>query len=404
MHRRHLLHACAALPLAVSSTRLWASRAAGGRLLVVFLRGGYDALTLLVPRRGLYAEVRPSLAVPLAAEGSPGAVPLDADWALHPAVEASLLPLVQAGQLAFVPFAGTDDLSRSHFETQDSIELGQPLQGPRDLRSGFLNRLAEVLGHRGAIAFNERVPLALQGTQPAQNLALRRMPKGGTLPLQAEIDAMYQGTVWEKRLAEAHALRQQAARTMARGPTEGDIESLMASRDAMSANGFEGEAARIGRLMRQGHDLGFVDVGGWDTHVGQGGLAGPLPTRLGELGRGLAAFGTALGPAEWQRTVVVVVSEFGRTVRENGGKGTDHGHGSVYLVLGGGLAAGVRARPVVGEQVPVEARTLHQDRDLPVLNDYRGLLGGVMARLYGLGPQPLERVFPGARPVDLGLL
>ncbi len=144
--------------------------------------------------------------------------------------------------------------------------------------------------------------------------------------------------------------------------------------------------------------LGFVDVGGWDTHVGQGGATGALANRLGELGRGLAALADEMGPA-WQRTVVVVLSEFGRTFRENGNRGTDHGHGTVYWVLGGA----VRGGKVLGEQQAVSAASLHQGRDYPVLNDYRAVLGGLFQRMWGLPPQALARVFPDAPVHDLGL-
>jgi uncharacterized protein (DUF1501 family) len=145
--------------------------------------------------------------------------------------------------------------------------------------------------------------------------------------------------------------------------------------------------------------LGFIDVGGWDTHVGQGGATGQLANRLGELGRGLALFAEAMGP-QWRHTVVVVVSEFGRTFRENGSRGTDHGHGSAYWVLGGG----VRGGRITGEQVELKAATLHQSRDWPVLNEYRALLGSLFKRMYGLDDTQLAQVFPGASPRDLGLV
>jgi uncharacterized protein (DUF1501 family) len=171
-------------------------------------------------------------------------------------------------------------------------------------------------------------------------------------------------------------------------------------RGAITAKGFEGEARRISRVMRDRYALGFVDIGGWDTHVGEGGATGYLASRLEELGRGLAAFADGLGRDEWKRTVVVVISEFGRTVRENGGRGTDHGHGSTYWVLGGGL----RPQAVAGEQVAVDAANLFQNRDLPVLNEYRAVLGGLLARQFGLSTKALESVFPGAKPRDLGLV
>jgi uncharacterized protein (DUF1501 family) len=145
--------------------------------------------------------------------------------------------------------------------------------------------------------------------------------------------------------------------------------------------------------------VGFVDVGGWDTHVGEGGSTGYLATRLEELGRGLAAFADEMGPA-WNSTVVIVISEFGRTFRENGNRGTDHGHGSVYWVLGGGIRGG----RVAGEQLRIERRTLFQDRDYPVLNDYRSVIGGIVARLFGLGVDRMNAIFPGMTPKDLEIV
>jgi len=151
--------------------------------------------------------------------------------------------------------------------------------------------------------------------------------------------------------------------------------------------------------MRGGYRLGFVDVGGWDTHVGEGGAQGYLATRLDELGRGLAALAAAMGDA-WRDTVVLVVSEFGRTFRENGNRGTDHGHGTVYWALGGGLRGG----RVAGEQLRVARDTLFQNRDYPVLNEYRALLGGLFGRVYGLDGEALARIFPGTAPQDFALV
>jgi len=172
-----------------------------------------------------------------------------------------------------------------------------------------------------------------------------------------------------------------------------------ASRNAITTRGFELEARRIARLMRDKFALGFVDVGGWDTHVGQGGATGYLAGRLDELGRGLGAFAEELG-TQWANTTVVVISEFGRTFRENGNRGTDHGHGSVYWVLGGG----VRGGRIAGEQAKVDAASLFQNRDFPVLNEYRQVLGGLFARLYGLDAAQIEAVFPGTRARDLMLV
>jgi len=137
--------------------------------------------------------------------------------------------------------------------------------------------------------------------------------------------------------------------------------------------------------------VGFVDVGGWDTHVHQGAAHGALSDRLRGLGEGLSGFAQEMGP-EWRDCVVVVVSEFGRTFRENGDKGTDHGHGSVMWVLGGRIAGG----SVSGEQTDASRYNLFQNRDYPVLNEYRSVLGFIFARLYGLGTDDLSYIFPGA--------
>ncbi len=151
--------------------------------------------------------------------------------------------------------------------------------------------------------------------------------------------------------------------------------------------------------MRDTFNLGFVDVGGWDTHVNQGGAKGYLADRLGELGRGIAGFAEEIGPG-WSDTVVVVVSEFGRTFRENGSRGTDHGHGSTYWVLGGGIRGG----RIAGPQVRADEAHLFQNRDWPVLTDYRSLLSGLLGRLYGLDQNALKRIFPGNDPANLALI
>jgi uncharacterized protein (DUF1501 family) len=398
MQRRHLLQQALALATLSTSTRLLAAAPAGApRLLLVFLRGGYDAASLLVPTSSsFYREVRPNIAVA-------GALPLDADWGLHPVLANSVMPLVNKRQAAFVPFAGTDDLTRSHFETQDSIELGQPLQGRRDFGSGFLNRLAGVLqgGGRDAIAFTDQLPLSFRGEMGVANLSLKATPQKPDERLRASLLAMYRDHPLQARVAESFDVRDEAARQVAMPASSamaGEMEA--ANRNAINAKGFELEARRIARLMRERYALGFVDVGGWDTHVGQGAATGYLAARLEELGRGLAGFADELGEAAWRNTVVVVISEFGRTMRENGNRGTDHGHGSVHWVLGGALAAG----PVVGERQIVSATTLNQNRDLPVLNEYRAWIGGLLARQFALSPAQLDRVFPGAVPRELGLV
>ena len=411
MLRRRFVQSTLAAATLGRSAGLIAAPAGTPRLLLVFLRGGYDAASLLVPTSSFYREVRPNIAIA-------SALPLNADWGLHPALASSVMPLVAKRQACFVPFAGTDDLTRSHFETQDSIELGQPLIGQRNFGSGFLNRLAGVLKgdalKNDAIAFTDQLPLALRGDVNVANLSLKNDPKRADERLRPALMAMYAGHPLQGRVAESFEVRDEAARdiampassaaapasgAMASGPV-GEMEA--ANRNAINAKGFELEARRIARLMRERYALGFVDVGGWDTHVGQGAATGYLASRFEELGRGLAGFADELGEAAWRNTVVVVLSEFGRTMRENGNRGTDHGHGSVHWVLGGGLAAA--SGPVAGEQQAVVAKTLFQNRDWPVLNEYRSVLSGLLARQFALSPAQIETVFPGARPRDLGLV
>ena len=400
---RRSIAAGAVLPLATGSATLFAAPAAPARVLVVFLRGGYDAASLLVPTSSsFYYEQRPNIAVARPGSAADAALPLDTDWGLNPALRDSVLPLFEKKEAAFIPFTGTDDTSRSHFETQDSIELGQALQGRRDFQSGFMNRLAGVLGassgsgsggSAAAIAFTDQLPLVFRGSLQVPNLALGSLGRPGIDARQSEIiTAMYRGSRFAGAVSEGFQVRTDATQALAG-------EMVEANRNAITAKGFEGEARRIGRLMRERYRLGFIDVGGWDTHVGQGNGTGYLANRLGELGKGLAAFAEESGDA-WRSTVVIVVSEFGRTFKENGNRGTDHGHGSVYWALGGA----VRGGRVAGEQVAVAPNTLFQHRDYPVLNEYRAVLGGVFARLYGLSPAQVQTVFPGSAPTDLALV
>ncbi|QYE36601.1 DUF1501 domain-containing protein [Polymorphobacter sp. PAMC 29334] len=400
MDRRSLLKfAAAGLPLAFSG-KLFAAPAAGGtRLLVVFLRGAYDAANVTIPLGDFYTRSRPTIGIAHPDPANPlAALPLDANWGLHPALKDSLYPLWAKRQIAFVPFAGTDDMTRSHFETQDTIELGQPIGASRNYASGFMARLAATLSAGTAapspIAFTDQVPLSFRGDTPIPNIALGGVGKPGIDDRQAKlISAMYAADPMGKSVSQGFTIRNEVYQSLAG-------QEVAANRGAVSPKGFELSARRMGRLMATDFNLGFVDVGGWDTHVNQGGATGYLAGRLTELGTGLAGFVEEIGPAAWSNTVVVVVSEFGRTFHENGDKGTDHGHGSSYWVMGGGVKGGRMAGP----QVALTEASLNQARDLPVLTDYRALMGGLFARMYGLRSDRLGSVFPGAAASELGLV
>jgi len=393
MNRRQLLTLGAVLPVASVCGRLYALPNAPGKLLVLFLRGGYDATSLLVPiSTDFYYEVRPNIAIGRRGSDPNATLPVDASWGLHPSLRETIYPLFMQRQVAFVPFCGTDDVSRSHFETQDSIEMGQPLAGSRDFQSGFLNRLVSVLNGRQPIAFTDQLPI-IRGEKDVPNMALRSLGKPGLDGRQsAIIGGMYQRTALAPVVNEGFGLRDEVMQVMA-------PEMEAANRGAITTKGFELEAQRVAKLMADKFDIGFVDVGGWDTHVGQGAATGYLAGRFDELGRALSAFAREMGP-RWSNTVVVVISEFGRTFRENGNRGTDHGHGSVYWILGGAIHGG----RVAGDQVSLSPATLFQNRDYPVLNDYRAVFAGLFIRMYGLDTARLSKVFPNARAKDIDLI
>jgi len=396
MHRRDLLKLAAAAAPIVVAGRVWAAPAAKSRLLVVFLRGAYDAANVVIPiSSDFYYQARPTLRIAKPDPADPNsALPLDSNYGLHPALKDSIYPLWLKQQVAFVPFAGTDDMTRSHFETQDTIELGQPLQGARNYNSGFMSRLYGQLAGSQPISFTDQLPLSFRGGQPIPNVGIGGVGKPGVDDRQARlIEQMYQGQALAGSVAQGFQVRDEVYRTLS-------SEMTAANRGAASPKGFELSARRIGQLMKTDYNLGFVDVGGWDTHVNEGAATGYLAGRLGELGRGLAGFVDEIGPEAWNDTVVVVISEFGRTFRENGDKGTDHGHGSVYWVMGGQ----VRGGRLAGEQVQVTEASLNQARDYPVLTDYRALLGGLFQRTYGLAPARLQQVFPEVAPKDLQIV
>jgi uncharacterized protein (DUF1501 family) len=397
MERRDFLQMMAlAAPALTVSGRLFAAPPGSPRFLLVFLRGGYDCANVVIPySSSYYYESRPNIAVaePTGPDATDGAVALDADWALTPVLRTSIAPLYKSRQALFIPFAGTDDLSRSHFETQDSIELGQPLQGSHDLRSGFLSRLAGVLKGADPIAFTDSLPMCFRGDTDIPNISLKGVGKPVFDTRQASIlSDMYSDHPLQSKVVDGLELRQEVGRAL-------EMEMKEASRDAISPKGFELEARRIGRLMRDQYRIGFVDVGGWDTHVNEGAGQGALANNVESLGRGLAALSQELG-GEWRNTVVAVVSEFGRTFRENGNKGTDHGHGSVHWLLGGSINGG----RIAGEQTRVAKASLFQDRDYPVLNEYRAVLGGLFGTLWGLSADQVQRVFPGSTSVNLQLV
>jgi len=379
------------LPLC-SGWALASEQATQQRLVVVFLRGAVDGLSVVVPwADSNYYAARDSIALPKA--GSDGGVlDLDGYFGLHPAL-AGVLPLWQAGQLAFVQASGSPDPSRSHFDAQDFMESGTP--GDKNTVDGWLNRLlARLPGPHSptqGLSVGDTLPRIFQGPQTVATMAYG---KGAAKPMAVDrpkigdaFDRLYSGDdALGKAYREGRAAHAEIMASM------DDSEQAMANNGAPDAKGFVLDAGNLGQLLRRDPriQVAFTAAGGWDTHVGQGSSKGQLADRLQALGDGLAALAGGLG-SDWQNTAVVVMSEFGRTVHENGNKGTDHGHGNVMWVLGGG----VRGGKVYGDWPGLDAGALYEGRDLAVTTDFRQVLASVLGPHFGLHDRDLRQLFPG---------
>jgi uncharacterized protein (DUF1501 family) len=259
-------------------------------------------------------------------------------FSVHPSCK-DLADLFASRELLFCPSAGTTDASRSHFQAQDLFEIGS---GAAKGESGFMARLATMLGaerpSNGAISFTREIPLAFQGADNPPDVA----PLSGSglkLPAGKVLDA----------IRKAHAGLKTGEAIDQAISTQGEIDAAIdregAARGALSANGFPKIAAHLGRILKANSRLAvsFVDLGGFDTHAGE---EATLSRALQNLSGGLSALKESLGTDEWGRTRVVVMSEFGRTVRENGTKGTDHGHGGLFLLASGSIGGGRMARGI----------------------------------------------------------
>jgi uncharacterized protein (DUF1501 family) len=401
VHRRDFIRGAAAAPLCFGPDA-WAavSDESPKRLIVILLRGAVDGLNVVIPYAdGAYYQERQSIAI--APPGKPdGALALDGHFGLHPAL-ASLMPLWTERRLAFVHAAGSPDPTRSHFDAQLYIENGTP--GQDTTRDGWMNRLLLALpGPRGAtdaISIGPTVPRILAGKAPVATLPLG--PNGARpLPIdQPEVasafDRLYSGNDnLARSYREGRTARAELVSALSR-------ERQIADNGAPPPTGFPGQAARLALLIRRhpGVRVAAVGLGGWDTHINQGNYNGQLADHLRPLGEGLAALARGSGEA-WQDTVVLVLSEFGRTFRENGNRGTDHGHGNVICVLGGAVNGG----RVYGDWPGLAPAQLYQRRDLAVTTDFRTVLAAILERHMRLADRQLEAVLPGAPPVPQELV
>ena len=362
------------------------------RLVVLFQRGAADGLNIVVPfAEPNYYRIRPTIAIPQPRQGAENAaLDLDGFFGLHPSL-APLLPLFQKQQLAIVHAAGSPDTTRSHFDAQDYMESGTP--GMKATDDGWLNRTLQNSPEANAspfraVAMGANLPLTLRGEAPAialpdikQFRVFAQSPavEGGFEALYAQtVDQALRGTGTET--FEAIDMLRKA-----------DPSRLQPENGAMYPTG------RVGQTMQQvaqlykadiGLEVTFVDTGGWDNHVNEGGAQGQLSNLLRELGQSMAAFSQDMGD-RMEDVVVVTMSEFGRTAHENGNRGTDHGHANCMFVMGGAVKGG----KVYGRWPGLGPEQLNEGRDLTLTTDFRSVLGEVISQ--HLGAQQLNAVFPG---------
>jgi uncharacterized protein (DUF1501 family) len=398
--RRVFLKGSALAIFGVGSIPSWLSRSvyaadAGKRrkkiMVAIFQRGAVDGLNMVVPfGEQRYYDLRPSIAIPRP-NGSPtSAVDLDGFFGLHPSL-APLKPLYDAQHLAIVDAVGSPDPTRSHFDAQDYMESGTP--GRKATVDGWLNRaLVKANGPVSpvrALSLGSTLPRTLRGRNDAvamNNLGdfqVRDAKSSATFESMYDnsLDTVLHGTGKETFSA---VKIMQAVQKQSYTPANG----------AKYPNGRFGQSLlQIARLIKAdvGLEVAFADIGGWDTHVNEVGAQpalGQLANNLSDFGQALAAFYQDLGDLMADVTVVTM-SEFGRTARENGNRGTDHGHANAMFVMGGD----VRGGKVYGDWPGLAEEQLYENRDLNLTTDFRDVLGEVVAK--HLGNPNLSTVFPG---------
>lgn len=372
----------------------------GKTLVVLFQRGAADGLSMVAPvGDGKYYEQRPSLALEKSV-----ALPLDDTFALHPSLS-PLKPLFDNKQLAIVHAAGSTRPTRSHFDAQDFMEAGTP--GTAAGSDGWLNRALQMQPDESATAFRAvalqpNLPRALWGASPAVAFGAVndfRIRGGGAVKAAKGFESLYAAAVDE------------ALRTSAGEAFDAMQTVTTAKLDSLSpANGAEYPKSPLGKRLQDiarlirgdvGLEVAATDCGGWDTHIGQGAAEGQLANRLKDFGAAINAFVTDLGD-KLNDVVLVTMTEFGRTVKENGNRGTDHGTASVMFALGGGVKGG-RVFSGKGGWRGLSKENLFEERDLAVENDYRQVLAEVLRG--HLKVTQLSRVFPGFTPgSELGLM
>ena len=371
-------------------------------LVAIFQRGAVDGLNVVVPfgERNYYA-LRPTIAIPTPKAGNESAIDLDGFFGLHPSL-APLKPMYDANQLAVIHAVGSPDPTRSHFDAQDYMESGTP--GRKATTDGWLNRALPVAADAHpspvrAVSLGPVMSRTLRGRNEAVAINNLNDFKVRDADGASTFEAMYASTL-DKALNGT-------------GRDTFDAVKLMQSLQAQPytpAGGakypgghLSGSLMQVARLIKAdvGLEVAFADVGGWDTHVNEVGAtpgAGQLANLLRNFGQALAAFHQDLGD-RMEDVAVVTMSEFGRTAKENGNRGTDHGHANVMFAFGGAIRGG----KVYGQWPGMAPEQLYENRDLAVTTDFRDVLGELVARHLGNGQ--LASVFPGyTQPKFRGLI
>jgi uncharacterized protein (DUF1501 family) len=366
------------------------------QLVVLFQRGAADGLNIVIPfGEPNYYRLRPTIAIPAPRRGAAETtLDLDGFFGLHPGL-AALLPLFQQNQLAIVHGAGSPDPTRSHFDAQDYMESGTP--GVKATEDGWLDRAIGTVPEENAspfraVAMGPNLPRMLQGSTGA--IAIPDLRQFKVQPQSAAMAGVAQGG-FEAMYAQTvdHALHGTGAETF-------EAIDMLRKIDMTKyppENGADYPKSPVGQRLQQigvmikaniGAEVLFLDCGGWDNHVNEGGAQGQLANLLKDLGQSLAAFHQDMGN-RMADIVVVTMSEFGRTAKENGNRGTDHGHANCMFVMGGDVKGG----HVYGKWPGLADHQLNEGRDLALTTDFRSVIGEILVK--HLGVTDLAPVFPG---------
>lgn len=386
--RAFLSFAGGALALPVWSRIAFAAAPTDRRFVVVILRGALDGLAALAPIGDpSYESARNGLALDPAAT-----LKLDSTFALNPFL-AGFKGLYDKGELTAFHAVAIPVRERSHFEAQAILETGLGQGGGQD---GWLNRALKLMGGNDAgqaVAFSPSLPLILRGAAPATSFTPTGLPAGSDDFMQ-RVAVLYAGDA-ALGPALAKGLEVQAMATAAAhdaGNSTGDAEMMAAQGPGQRQQNLTPLASAAGTMLARedGPRIAVLEAYGWDTHVAQGSADGQLARRLGNLDQAMTALREALGNV-WSKTAIVIVTEFGRTVAQNGNKGTDHGTAAAAFLLGGAVKGGT----IVADWPGLASDKLYEGRDLMPTRDIRSVLKGALAGQLGLDPGRLDRdVFP----------